>query len=147
MPRLYALICTALLIVNADGQTDGNLAAEVKQALAEYDRAWNRKDVKTIAEMIDDKYVYISSIGTLSDKRFTLDFLGKPDYKLTFVERSEIEIHKAERNIAVISSRWKGRGTWSGGTINDDQRCGQVFVKSGRRWRIVSEHCVQIAPK
>lgn len=144
MIRLFVLISTALMSVNVQAQTEGGPASEVKTALAEYDRAWNGKDVVKVGDLLDDKYVYFSSVGTLSDKKATLEFLGKRDYKLTFVERSEIVTHKTEKNIAVISSRWKGKGSWSGGEINDDQRCGQVFVKTGGRWKLVSEHCIQI---
>jgi len=147
MIRLFVLLLVALFTSNLFSQTLDARSAEVKKALAEYDRAWNGKDIKRVSDMIDDKYVYFSSIGTLLDKKSTLDFLGKPDYKLTFVERSEVVVHKAESNVAVVSSRWVGKGTWSGGEINDDQRCGQVFVKSSGKWKLVSEHCTQITAK
>jgi ketosteroid isomerase-like protein len=120
---------------------------EVREILNEYDRAWNSKNVKSVGDLLDDKYVYFSSVGTLSDKKSTLEFLAKPDYKLTSAKRSEHKLHSFDGKTAVISSRWQGKGSWSGGEINDDQRCGQVFVKTGDKWKIVSEHCVQITAK
>ncbi|HET9132656.1 MAG TPA: nuclear transport factor 2 family protein [Terriglobia bacterium] len=120
---------------------------EVRETLNEYDTAWNRKDIKAVGEILDDNYVYFSSEGTLTNKKSSLDFLAKPDYKLTFVKRSEHKLHAYNGKIAVISSRWQGKGSWSGGEINDDQRCGQVFVKSGKTWKLVSENCVQIVAK
>jgi hypothetical protein len=47
--------------------------------------------------------------------------------------------------VAVVSSRWKGRGI-SGERFTDDQRCGQIWVRISHTWQVLSEHCVQIAP-
>src|SRR5687768_3716893 len=127
----------------AAGQTADHFAEPVKTTLDKYDQAWNAKDVKTVAEMLDDSYVYFSSIGTLTTKKSTLEFLAKPDYKLTFVKRSDLKLHSYDGKVAIVSSRWQGKGSWSGGEINDDQRCGQVFVKRGKAWKLISEHCVQ----
>lgn len=48
--------------------------------------------------------------------------------------------------VAIVSSRWKGTGTYRGERFTDDQRCGQVWLCTGRTWQVLSEHCVQIAP-
>lgn len=122
-------------------------STEVRETLGKYDQAWNRKDVKVVDEILDDGYVYFSSTGTPTDRRSSLEFLAKPDYKLTFVKRSELKLHSFDGKVAIVSSRWQGKGSWSGGEINDDQRCGQVLVKKGKKWRLVSEHCVQIVDK
>ena len=121
--------------------------SEIREVLAEYDRAWNGKDVKVVGEMLDDNYVYFSSTGTLSNKSSSLEFLAKPDYKLISVKRSEHQLHAYDGKVAVVSSRWEGKGTWSGGDINDDQRCGQVFVKRNGKWKLISENCAQIVRK
>lgn len=132
-------ICFAILLgftcMAAYAQNAGAIATrDLRESLQSYDRAWNGKATKAVGDMLDDKYVYFSSVGTLSDKRSTLEFLGKPDYKLTSVERSEIQLHSYDGKIAVISSRWRGKGRWSGGEIDDDQRCGQVLVKRDGKW-------------
>jgi ketosteroid isomerase-like protein len=139
MRIVLLFIAFACFTFTAAAQTD-----PVRETLNKYDRAWNAKETKAIADMLDENYVYFSSVGTLTDKKSTLEFLAKPDYKLTFVDRSEIRVHISDGNTAIVSSRWKGKGSWSGGEINDDQRCGQVFVKRGKAWKLVSEHCVQI---
>ena len=139
------IACTSFSVVA--GQTTDTRAKPVADALDKYDRAWNAKDTKTVGDMLDNGYVYFSSLGTITDKKSTLEFLAKPDYKLTFVDRSEIRLHAFDGTTAIISSRWKGKGSWSGGEINDDQRCGQVFVRRGNKWKLVSEHCVQIVSK
>ena len=139
---VFIFIACSTFAFTAAGQTD-----PVKETLSKYDRAWNAKNTKAVAEMLDEDFIYFSSVGTLTDKKSTLEFLAKPDYKLTFVDRSEITVHANDGRTAVVSSPWQGKGSWSGGEINDDQRCGQVIVKRGKAWKLVSEHCVQIPEK
>ena len=118
-----------------------------ERALFEYDRMWNAKDVKGVAQILADDYVYFSSTGGLTNRKATLEFLASPDYKLTSVERSEIKILSQSESIAIVSSRWKGRGSYGKEEINDDQRCGLVFVKQKNIWKLLSEHCAQIVSK
>lgn len=130
----------------ATAQSDKR-TTEVTAAVKAYDAAWNAKNVKAARALMDDNYVYFNSLGGVSRPRSdALEFLGRPDYKLTFVERSELQV-LGSGDVAVVSSRWKGKGSWSGGPIDDDQRCGLVFVKRGNGWKLLSEHCVQIAAK
>ncbi|HKX84925.1 MAG TPA: nuclear transport factor 2 family protein [Pyrinomonadaceae bacterium] len=138
------LILTAVGSIAA--QTEKN-DAEVRAALKAYDTAWNSKNVDGARKVMHENYVYFNSLGgSPRDRENALTFLGKPDYKLTFVERAEIEVFRTGET-AVVSSRWIGKGSWSGGEINDDQRCGLVFVRDKKAWKLISEHCVQIASK
>jgi len=127
----------------ATAQTPAKTSDDVLQVLRKYDAAWNKKDVDGVAAILAPDYIYFNSLGGTSTRQQTLDFLGSPDYKLTFVERSEIKSHRTA-NTVVVSSRWVGKGSWSKGEINDDQRCGLVFVKSGKGWKLITEHCTQI---
>ena len=119
----------------------------ITKAVANYDAAWNAKHVDTVSKILADDYVYFSSTGGLTDRKATLEFLASPDYKLTFVERSGVKILSKTDRVAVVSSRWKGRGTFGKEEINDDQRCGFVFVKENKTWKLLSEHCAQIVTK
>lgn len=119
----------------------------ITKVLADYDNAWNKKDVAAVSRGLAADYVYFSSTGGLTDRKATLNFLASPDYKLTFVERTEIKILSKSDVVAVISSRWTGRGTYGKEEINDDQRCGLVFVQEGKSWKLLSEHCTQIVAK
>jgi ketosteroid isomerase-like protein len=131
----------------AYSQTADALPAILKNSLTEYDRAWNAKDTAAVGRILTDDYVYFSSTGLLTTRKATLDFLASPNYKLTFVERTEVKLLSKTDSVAVISSRWKGRGTFGKEEINDDQRCGLVFVKVGKIWKLMSEHCAQIVSK
>ncbi|HKP69361.1 MAG TPA: nuclear transport factor 2 family protein [Pyrinomonadaceae bacterium] len=119
----------------------------INRAVKSYDDNWNKKNVDGVSNILADEYVYFSSTGGLTDRKKTLEFLASPDYKLTFVERSEVTVLAADDRVAVVSSRWKGRGTYGKEVINDDQRCGLVFVSRSGLWKLLSEHCAQIVSK
>jgi len=146
MKKLTISILLSLLPLLA-AQAQGDFDPSIKKALKEYDAAWNIKDVAAVSRILADDYVYFSSTGGLTDRKATLNFLASLDYKLTFVERSEIKVLSSTNGVAVVSSRWKGRGTYGKEEINDDQRCGLVFVKQGKVWKLLSEHCAQIVTK
>jgi ketosteroid isomerase-like protein len=137
----------AIFTLTSNAQTAATLPAPIHSALTEYDRAWNAKDVKAVERILDDDYTYFTSTGGITTRKATLEFLVAPDYKLTFVERSEITLLSKGDNVAIVSSRWKGRGNFGKEAINDDQRCGLVFARSGKTWKLLSEHCVQIGTR
>lgn len=141
------LILLSVVTGRAPGQTSGSLPTPVRNALTEYDSAWNKKDVAAVSRILADDYVYFSSTGGLTTRKATLEFLASPDYKLTFVERTEITILSQDGDVAIVSSRWKGKGTYGKEEINDDQRCGLVFVRRAKLWKLLSEHCAQIVQK
>jgi ketosteroid isomerase-like protein len=119
----------------------------ITSVLTRYDNAWNKKDVDGVSRILAEDYVYFSSTGDLTKRKATLDFLASPDYKLTSVSRSEIAVLSQNDRVSIVSSRWKGRGTYGKEEINDDQRCGLVFVREEKSWKLLSEHCVQIVAK
>ena len=142
---LFAACILCFVTVSFAQKTDKQ-TENVLQVLKKYDAAWNKKDAATVGEILAADYVYFTSTGGLSNRRETLDFLASPKYILTFVERSEIKAIRSGDTV-IVSSRWKGKGSWAEGEINDDQRCGQVFVRTGKNWKLLSEHCVQIVSK
>jgi len=142
---ILLLVCSAFLAV--DGQVRKDTAqADVLRLLKTYDDAWNKKDARTVDKILTPNYIYFNSEGGITTRRGTLDFLVSPKYNLTFVERSEIESYRSGETV-VVSSRWKGKGTYNKELINDDQRCGLVFAKIKDEWKLAAEHCVQIKPK
>ncbi len=149
MLKLTLIIGLLLCIYDvASAQCNGcDFGSGLRKALIAYDTAWNKKNVNGVAASLADDYVYFSSTGGLTDRKKTLEFLASPDYKLTFVERSEIVVLHSSNEIYVISTRWKGRGTYGKEEINDDQRCGLVFVRQAKQWKLLSEHCTQIVTK
>lgn len=145
--KIILIAIFLLTPIVSSGQTADVLPAQVRNALTAYDNAWNAKNVSGVSNVLADDYVYFSSTGGLTDRKATLTFLSSPDYKLTFVERSEIKLLSHSETVAVVSSRWKGRGSYGKEEINDDQRCGLVFVKQSKNWKLLSEHCAQIVAR
>jgi len=143
---MAATIFCSILNVPAQTSKQESPSASVLQVLKKYDDAWNKKDSATVDRILAPNYIYFNSEGGITTRKGTLDFLASPKYKLTFAERSEIETY-ASGDTVIVSSRWKGKGTYDKEVINDDQRCGLVFAKLAKVWKLVAEHCVQIAAK
>jgi hypothetical protein len=125
------------------GHSSSPAAAEVETLVRQYDSAWNHRDTITVSRLLAPAYQYFSSRGDVSSRTETMAFLSSPEYRLEQAERSEITVSLAEP-VAVVSSRWRGHGTYRGEAFRDDQRCGQSWVRARGTWQLVSEHCVQI---
>jgi hypothetical protein len=147
--ELWLALLPALIPVAAEAQQAAPVGARssdsaaVVAAVEAYDAAWATKDTAAAGRWLAPKYQYFSSVGALRSRDHMLAFLVRPDYRLDFAERTEVEV-TLDGETAVVSSRWRGTGAWSGGAIDDDQRCGQVFVRREPAWQVLSEHCVQI---
>ena len=126
-------------------QRAGTPQDSVAALVAEYDRAWNQRDTAVVARILAPDYQYFTSRGGVESREAALKILASPAYRLEQASRSEITVRVTEP-VAVVSSRWKGTGTYQGERFTDDQRCGQVWLRGTRGWRILSEHCVQITP-
>lgn len=128
-------------VANAPPHAD---SAQVVAVVAAYDSLWARKDTAAARRLLSPRYQYFTSTGAVQTRDAVIEFLARPDYRLDYVRRSEVAV-TLDGPVAVVSSRWVGKGSWAEGTIDDDQRCGLVFVRGEDGWRLLSEHCVQIA--
>jgi ketosteroid isomerase-like protein len=122
-------------------------ADEIVAAVRDYDAAWNRRDRADVDAALAPDYAYFSSTGRVVTREETLGFLTSPEYRLDAAERSEVRVTHASPHAAVVSSRWRGHGSWEGEVFDDDQRCSLVLRRSGERWRILAEHCTQITDR
>jgi len=111
--------------------------------IEEYDRAWNHKDTAAVGRALAPGYVYFSSKGNVVSRQQTLDMLLSPKYVLASAERSEMKAYVTS-GTAVVSSRWKGHGSFDSKEFHDDQRCSVVLVREKQSWLVMSEHCTQI---
>jgi Domain of unknown function (DUF4440) len=118
---------------------------EVEAFVARYDSAWNQRDTSAVSRLLARRYQYFTSRGGVSSRAETLAMLSAPDYRLEHAKRSDIAV-SLSGPVAVVSSRWVGRGTYRGQPFNDDQRCGQTWLLTDDMWQLLSEHCVQITP-
>jgi ketosteroid isomerase-like protein len=147
-PRLLAgtaLTFSTIVPLQAQVQGESQLVAQVTTLVAQYDSAWNRRDTITVSRLLAPRYQYFTSRGGVSSRAETIRFLSAPDYVLERAKRSELSV-SVSGPVAVVSSRWQGKGSYGGEAFKDDQRCGQTWVRTASTWLLLSEHCVQIAP-
>ena len=134
---------SSLIAVGAVSFSQNSPDADIVQFVRTYDDAWNKKDAPTVQSMLGPDYVYFSSRGATESRQQVLDMLRSPKYTLAAAERSEVKVYRTG-STAVVSSRWKGHGTYDGREFHDDQRCSIVLGREKQRWQVLAEHCTQI---
>ena len=158
-PALRAWLDSVGLSVNEAARIQPTYTPMVEAYVTRYDSAWSRRDTSVVSRILAPKYQYFTSRGGVSSRAESIAMLSDPDYRLERASRSEITV-ALSGPVAVVSSRWQGQGTYRGQPFKDDQRCGQTWLLSdahretrgarelgdSREWRLLSEHCVQIAP-
>jgi ketosteroid isomerase-like protein len=117
---------------------------EIRRFVEKYDNAWNHKDSVALEQILAPDYVYFGSKGDVRSRQSLLEEFISPKYHLDSAERSELNVYLTS-GTAVVSSRWKGHGTYDGQEFNDDQRCSIVLARHKADWLVASEHCTQIA--
>lgn len=75
---LTSLFFLSLCCLTAEtfSQVVDNFGAPIKKALATYDEAFNRKDVKAVEKILAPSYVYFSSTGGTMSRKQIIDFLN-----------------------------------------------------------------------
>ena len=128
------------------GKNDGLLTeAEVKNFIDKYDRLWASRDTTGMKQAMDENYIYFTSTGSTIGRKDILGWFNPADkYQVEKAERTEISI-QINGNIAIVSSRWIGNGSFGEEKFNDDQRCGLVIQKLNGQLVLAAEHCTQIA--
>lgn len=116
---------------------------DIRRFVERYDEAWNRKDAAAIERILAPSYVYFSSKGEVRSRQSLLGELLSPKYTLASAERTELKVYLT-LGTAIVSSRWKGHGTYDGQEFRDDQRCSIVVLQGKQGWLVLSEHCTQI---
>lgn len=117
--------------------------AEVLQFIEAYDRDWLAKDTLSIAERLDEQYVYYNSRGQIRSRQRVINLAGHPSYRVENMRRTEIApaIHGS---VAVVGTRWTATPYYQGNRYDDDQRCVLVLAKRAGAVQLISEHCTEI---
>jgi hypothetical protein len=124
----------------ADLSTD-----EVIQVINKFDKGWKNKDLNMVDSVLSPVYTYFTQSGGIFSRDSVVATAGESAYSLEEMTRSEIEVTLYE-NTAVVSTRWKGKGSYRGVPFDEDQRCSIIVVKNGDKVQILSEHCTPIKP-
>ena len=146
------ILCALLMSACSNGtgtpaKEDDLTENEVREFIKAYDKAWSERDTMALKDMIDEKYIYFTSVGSTLKRNSIMSWFTPADkYKVDTAVRNEIEV-TLNGNTAIVSSHWVGSGSFGEERFNDDQRCGLVVRKVGGKVRVIEEHCVQIAKK
>ncbi|HEV8657265.1 MAG TPA: nuclear transport factor 2 family protein [Thermoanaerobaculia bacterium] len=110
--------------------------------LEKYDDAWLHKDVAGFEALLSPTYVYFTSNGAVIDRAAIVAMLASPKYSIDSGSRDELETH-AHGDIVVVSTRWRGRGSYADKAFVDDQRC-SVVVALKPKPAVLAEHCTNL---
>src|SRR5580700_9547339 len=114
-------------------QTKQSEEQDISRFVESYDNAWNHKDAAAIERILAPDYVYFSSKGQVRSRQSLLEEFLSPKYNLASAERTELKAYLT-MDTAVVSSRWKGHGTYDGREFHDDQRCSAVLARRHKDW-------------
>ncbi len=146
--RSFALwLFAAALALGSTGcpeRQSEDATAAVLRAVEEYDRAVDARDSLRLTEIMSPRFMYFTSSGAVRDRDRFVAFLVSPAYQPARRQRDELVpiVHGAT---AVVSSRWRGSGTYRGRPFEDDQRCSLVLSRIDDAWKLLAEHCTPIA--
>ena len=132
---LLALRCRNLL-------PDQYPETTARVVLEKYDQAWLSKNVKAFNALLSPSYVYFTSSGRVMDRGEMLNMLGSNGYKIDSGSRDDVRVLVTE-STAILSTRWRGKGTYEGKPFVDDQRC-SVVISLGFKPEVLSEHCTNV---
>jgi Domain of unknown function (DUF4440) len=137
------LVSLGVLTTRSTAQQRAGIGDSVLALVAKYDRAWLSRDTTAVRLVLAPEYQYFTSRGAVESRADALAILRAPEYVLDQGARSELDVRIAGP-VAVVTSRWKGQGSFRGAKFSDDQRCGQVWLRATSGWQVLSEHCVDI---
>ncbi|HVM90049.1 MAG TPA: nuclear transport factor 2 family protein [Puia sp.] len=118
---------------------------ETIEVINRFDAGWRSKNMNTVDSVLSTSYIYFTQSGGIFSRDSVVATAGEPDYELQYMSRSEFSVEIAD-NTAIVSTRWKGKGSYRGTPFNEDQRCSIVVIKKGSKVLILSEHCTPIKP-
>lgn len=136
--------CSIILLFLFSCTDNQNLTEqEVINTIKQFDQGWEFKRMGAVDSALSPSYVYFTQSGNIFCRDSVVATAGENNYLLRDMNRSEIEV-TITGNTAIVSSRWKGEGTYRGSVFKEDQRCSLVLIKTNSRVRILSEHCTPI---
>ena len=116
---------------------------EVIAAIKKFDNGWEHKNLHAVDSVLSPSYIYFTQSGGTFSRDSVVATAGENSYLLHDMSRSEFDI-TLDGNTAIVSTRWKGKGTYRGTPFDEDQRCSIVLIKKNNKVEILSEHCTPI---
>lgn len=145
--RITFIIAFGLLFLGSCKRHSSPLTKEeVLDVIHRFDDGWKNKNMKAVDSTLASSYTYFTQSGGIFSRDSVVATAGESDYTLHDMSRSEPDIILSD-NTAIVSTRWKGKGSYRGEPFDEDQRCSIVVVKHDGKVEILSEHCTPIKTK
>ncbi len=116
---------------------------EVLSVINTFDNGWRNKNLDKVDSVLAPGYVYFTQSGGVFSREGVVQTAGSPSYALDSMERTDFNVELFE-NTAIVSTRWRGRGTYQGQPFDENQRCSITVIKLKGKVQILSEHCTPI---
>jgi hypothetical protein len=136
-------IAILLLLCSCSRRNDVLTEEEVITAINKFDNGWEHKQLKRVDSVLSPGYVYFTQSGGTFSRDSVVATAGENTYSLKDMSRTDINV-TLYGNTAVVSTRWKGKGSYRGTPFNEDQRCSITVMKKDGKVEILSEHCTPI---
>ena len=144
MKRNWILILLTLTLLSSCKRAPAPLTeAEVLKVINRFDNGWEHKNLHTVDSTLSPSYIYFTQSGSTFSRDSVVATAGEDSYQLSDMSRTEFTV-TINGNTAIVSSRWKGKGSYRGTPFNEDQRCSLVIIKRDDKVEILSEHCTPI---
>lgn len=113
---------------------------------SEYDAALVAGDAVVLDRLYADDFVYTTFDGTMRSKAQQLDFTRSGILKLSSGASDNVRI-RVYGKTAVMTGRFRARGTFDGKPLEVNERYTAVWIKMKGRWRLVAEQGNEIKAK
>jgi len=107
------------------------------KALENGDTAW-------LSRFYADDFIMITSTGEIRNKQDQLKDIGCGKVVHEKIEEKYIKM-RFYGNVAIVQSESKGKLIQNGVVSDDLRRFTRVFVKTNKRWQLVSTHISRVA--
>ena len=142
--KFFLPVLILLLFLSSCGKKQSYLTEqEVIDVIKKFDDGWRNKNLSLVDSVLAPNYIYFTQSGYLFSRDSVVQTAGSPAYTLEFMTRGSFEVEISE-NTAMVSTRWRGKGSYKGVPFDEDQRCSITVVKSNGKVQIFSEHCTPI---
>jgi hypothetical protein len=140
----WSLGLFVLIVAISCRQKDNLTREEVIKAIERFDIGWKNKDSTIVDSVLSPSYIYFTQSGGIFSRSNIMFTTISSEYQLKEMDRGDFVIRLAG-NTAVVSTIWKGKGTYRGSEFDDHQRCSVTIIKNKGRVQILSEHCTPIS--
>ena len=140
---LIFFLSLAITMQSCKNKPSALTTEEVTNVINKFDEGWRLKNMDAVDSVLSQGYIYFTQSGGVFSRDIVVATAGESTYSLQEMSRSEFSV-ELYGNTAVVSTRWKGKGSYRGTPFDEDQRCSIIIMKTGNKVEILSEHCTPI---